>query len=335
MTSHEMTTSLRAAEQGIAWIRKQQREDGSFCDVEDGIGAYYKIPFALSLAGFPRAGQRLLDWVAIHHFTQAGDFKGPRQKATESVHESWPVYGNSWLILGAHRLGRLDLSLRGIEYVLGFQNEVGGFYVFSGENRYFEPVCTSWGGFAALVTGHLPQARLAGDWFINLVEDQPDPARFYFRTTVEGGLDTDVPHGSELFYFVDSARRKQIYFNLGIGLIFLMHLYRATGDDRYLHCGQKIFAFSQQCAADVYSFPPSGKLGLGCALLYSLTGSSAARQAAVELCDYLVRVQTPDGFWILPDEELYSAIQSKESLEVKLDITAEFSVFLAEIGSYL
>jgi hypothetical protein len=330
-----MTVFLNAAEKGISWIRKQQKQDGSFCNLEDGIGAYYKIPYALSLVGCSRAGQRLLDWVANHHFTQEGNFTGPRQKASESVHESWPVYGNSWLILGAHRLGRLDLSLRGIAYVLRFQNDVGGFYAFSGKDRCFEPVCTSWGGLAALVTGHLPQARRAGDWFVNLLEGQPDPSRFYFRTTVEGELITKIPHGSELFYFVDSAQSKQIYYNLGIGLIFLMHLYRATGDDRYLSCGQKIFAFSQQCAPDVYSFPPSGKLGLGCALLYSLTKMPAARQAAIELCNYLVRTQAPEGFWILPDEELYAAIESKESLEIRLDITAEFSVFLTEIVSYL
>ena len=59
MTS-ELTT---AARRGIDWILAQQRDDGSFAAVADGIGAYYKVPYALSLHGELHAAHKLADWI--------------------------------------------------------------------------------------------------------------------------------------------------------------------------------------------------------------------------------------------------------------------------------
>lgn len=66
---------------GIQWILAQQREDGSFCDPQDGIGGYYKAPYALSLTGHILEAQHLADWIARHHFTLKGDFRAPERKA--------------------------------------------------------------------------------------------------------------------------------------------------------------------------------------------------------------------------------------------------------------
>ena len=94
-----------AAERGITWIVAQQRDDGSFCDLQDGIGGYYKVPYALSLTGRQREAVRLADWIAEHHFTPEGDFRAPERKAREPTHAAWPVYANAWLVQGLHRLG--------------------------------------------------------------------------------------------------------------------------------------------------------------------------------------------------------------------------------------
>lgn len=184
-----------------------------------------------------------------------------------------------------------------------------------------------------LTTGCVAPARRAGDLLVKLVAAQPDPGRFYFRMDLDGHIVTDVPAGAELSYYVDAVRPKQIYFNPGIALIYLAHLYRATGEERYLNASSEIFRFTQRCAEDVYRFPPSGKLGLGCALLYAIAGTAEARRAAVCVGDYLIETQTAEGFWRLPEEELYASIQDKESFEVYLDLCSEFSTFLMEIAS--
>jgi rhamnogalacturonyl hydrolase YesR len=152
---------------------------------------------------------------------------------------------------------------------------------------------------------------------------------------VEGNVVTDVPAGAELFYYVDATRPKQIYFNPGIALIYLSQLYRATGEEEYLEAGQQVFRFTEGCAEDVYRFPPSGKLGFGSALLYSITGVPAARRAALRVAEYLVETQTPEGFWRLPDEELYAAVQDKDGFDTRLDLCSEFTTFLLEIAAMI
>ena len=274
-----------------------------------------------------------MEWVAEHHFTAAGDFRAPERKAHEPAHDAWPVYANAWLVQGAHRVGRWDLSLRGAEFILRYQTPVGGFYALDGETRFLEPVCTSWGGLAVLTTGHVEAACRAGDLLTHLAETQPDLERFYFRMDTEGNLITDVPAGSELLYYVDATCSKQIYYNPGIALIFLCHLYRATGNERYLNASREIFLFTERCADDVHRFPPSGKLGSGSALMYAITGSPEARRAAVRVGEYLVETQTSEGFWRLPDEGPYSSLKDRDGFEIRLDLSAEFSTFLMEIAS--
>jgi hypothetical protein len=132
---------------------------------------------------------------------------------------------------------------------------------------------------------------------------------------------------------VDAGRREQIYFNPGIALILLAHLHRATGDRQYLSASQELFLFTERCADDAYCFPPSGKLGLGCALLYEITGDLQARRAAVRVGDYLAATQTAEGFWRLPDAGPYKALKDRDGFEIRLDVAAEFSNFLAEIAS--
>lgn len=333
MTTVDHRQTKEAAARGIEWILSHQREDGSFCDPSDGVGGYYKVPYALALTGHLEKASRLAGWIARHHVTEEGDFRAPERKALEPAHDAWPAYANAWLVMGLHRIGRFDLSLPGAGFLLRCQLPCGGFYALDGDTRFIEPVCTSWGGLAALTTGHVAEARRAGDLLSRMAAEQPDPARFYFRMDTEGSLVTTAPEGDDLAYYVDTGRQQQIYYNPGIALIFLAHLHRATGDGCYLSACRKLFAFTERCAEDVYRFPPSGKLGLGCALLHEITGDSGARKAALTVADYLADTQTADGSWVLPDVGPYEGLENREGYEVCLDVTAEFSIFLTEIAA--
>ena len=102
-----------------------------------------------------------------------------------------------------------------------------------------------------------------------------------------------------------------------------------------MDAARTIFDFTERCQDDVYCFPPSGKLGLGCALLASITGEARPQQAAEAVGDYLVRTQHEDGYWILPDVEVHRIIEDKKDPELLTDVTAEFATFLCEIAGLL
>jgi hypothetical protein len=70
-------------------------------------------------------------------------------------------------------------------------------------------------------------------------------------------------------------------------------------------------------------------------LLYALTGDPAARQGALNVGTYLLETQGNDGIWRLPNEEPYSSLKNRESFDVLLDITTEFSTFLLQMVALL
>jgi len=331
--SSRCETYLESARRAARWIVDRQKPDGSLFDVEAGIGGYYKVPYALGISGFAAEAMRLLRWVGQHHLTPEGDFRGPSRKATFAFHDAWPTYGNSWLIQGAHRLGRFDLSFPGARFLLCHQAPCGGFQSTEAGKPCVDCMSTSWAGLAELTVGRLDVAAPAADCLCRLVAAQPDPTRFYFRMTPDGQLTTDVPDGADLGYYVDAQRPQQIYFHPGIAMIFLCRWHLATGDAASLEAARAIFDFTERCQDDVYAFPPSGKLGLGCALLASITGEPAPRRAAEAVGDYLVRTQGSDGTWILPDVEVYAMIEDKHDPELVTDVAAEFATFLSEIAA--
>ncbi len=326
---------VASARRGAQWVVDRQRTDGSFFDADLGVGGYYKIPFMLGLSGYVPEGVRLMTWARRHHFTAEGDFRAPSRKATLAIFDDWPTYANAWLVQGAHQLRQFDLSSEGAKFLLRFRAPCGGFHAYDDGQPYVECVGTSWSGLTQLIVGNLEAATAAAACLQRLADQQPRPDRFYFRMTTDGELITDVPEDAALGHYVDSKRRAQIYFHPGIALIFLCHYHQATTDAAALKAAQTIFAFTQRCQDDVYAFPPSGKLGLGCALLWTITGESEPRDAACTVSDYLVRTQCDDGHWRLPDEDLYSMIEDKNDPEVITDITAEFTTFLWQIAALI
>ena len=70
-------------------------------------------------------------------------------------------------------------------------------------------------------------------------------------------------------------------------------------------------------------------------MLCALTGDPMARQGALNVGAYLLETQRDDGVWRLPNEEPYASLKNRESFDVLLDITAEFTTFLLQMVTLL
>ncbi|MEI6512819.1 MAG: hypothetical protein WCO51_06040 [bacterium] len=296
---------LNAARRGSDWLVDHQGPDGLITSME----ACYKSAYALAVSGRFVEANLLVSYIKNNALMPNGDFGN----------QMWRIYKNAWIVQGAHRIGRFDVSMPGMSYILNAQAPCGGFCGTDDTNQMVECVYTAWSGLAAVYLGQMDVAKKAGDCFLEMLKQQPDKMKLYFNMSPDGKLLTDSG-------FIDATLTKQIYYNPGIVMLFFMRLYIATLDKRYLSGAQQLFEFSLCCAEDAYQSPPSGKSGLGAAIMYSVTGDERARDKAIELADYLVGFQHPGGSWGFTPED---------PLDVLTDITGEFTVFLTEIAATL
>jgi hypothetical protein len=324
-----------AALKGAQWILSQQNPDGSFSPIEEGVDAYYKIPYALAVTGYPRQAQRLIDWVMrAGALTPEGDLRGREVKAQSKWHSECYTYSNSWMVIGAQRLGRFDYARRGIAFIRKFISAANGgvfsepAFAWAGRGRQ-DMVVSSQAGSACLYMGLWDEAMRIGDWFVDMLRRQPDLQHALYACSDPAiGLITDYPADYPLMYVVKTDTKGQWYFYPGIAMGFLSKLYLATGKREYLDASAGYFDFTPQCREDVYCSGPSGKVGWGSAQMYWITGEEKYRRAAIAVGDYMLRTQSPNGVWDLGGPYL----SDRSTL---LDITAEFVVWCAEIAQHL
>ncbi|MEW6399783.1 MAG: hypothetical protein AB1503_11590 [Bacillota bacterium] len=332
-----LETSIR---QGLQWIESHVADDGEVRPAEGGIAAYYKMLFALSAGGRVRTANRVADWVRRTVQTEEGDF-APNRRGR--VFSRLYVYPNAWLVYGAHRLGRLDVSRRGASFLLSFRDEPSGaFHSMRGDAlgteepgpyvaqseaqspRTAELMCTAMSGLALLYVGYVREAVKAGDFLCRMLASQPRPGRILYTMydLQEQRLITDYPMHLSQAFAVDAHELAQYYFQLGIAAAFLSKLYAAVRQDCYVQAARGYLDFISACREDRFSTPQSGKLAWGSAYLVQLTGEEKYLDVLRSVTTYLCESQYPDGHW--------GEIREPANLPGVLDLTNEFVSILIE-----
>jgi len=303
----------QAARRAAEWLLSQQKPDGSFTPPECGADSYYKVPYALAVTGHPTEANRLLNWTKSHDLLPTGELR--------LTSGGLALYKHSWMLQGAVRLARFDLVRPLGEYVLRCLAPCGGFFQSPHGNETVEPACLGWGGMAMVYLGQMELARRAGDALGRMLEQQPVPRRFHFLLKPDGQLVL-----GDSGTFLDFTKPGQVYWRIGIPFLFVVRLYLATSDKRYLETAQRLFELQHGGAADAFAHPGSGKSGLAAAILYSVTGDQRAADAACREAEFLLSIQQPEGWW---------ASSPNDGLGIRLDYTGEFTVFLTEMAATL
>ncbi len=300
----------RYRQAGIRAVQFQlqfQQPDGSFIWDQSIRDAYHKQCYSWGSAGFIAPAHRLINWICGHSLRADGDLEGYRGD----------VYKLAWLLQGAHRLGRFDLSLRLWSWLRRQQAPGGGFAHFAGE-EVLRSLSSAWAGVAAVYLGDLQVAQAVAQWCISLYQQQPSDTCFYYQTDLQGQLLSGAHDPA-----VDYARPGQPYWEIGLPMLLMGRLYQATGEATWLQWAERFFELHLRCAEDRFCSTSSGKSSFAAAVHYLNTGDLRARDAALTFADYLLDTQLPQGSWrgpSMPDEPLYH-----------IDAAAEFNVWLQEI----
>jgi len=302
MIDREGLEQYRAAlEKGLAWILSHRNPDGSFGDVRERKTRFFKLPMALFDNGYKAEAWEHMRWLEKETFTDEGDFEDPRP----GYHGAHRPYRNLWYIRAAHFLEMYDISYRAMAYVLRFRDPAtGGIravsrYGAQGGDPRQDLILTAWGGLDMITLGRRAEAEAAGEWVCRLIENQPAlDEKLYLMWRPREGVVTEVPEGHEpTWYAIDRRSPDQDYYNLGVALTFLSHLYRLTGEERFLEGALAYYDFFETCREDRLRSVSSGKVLYGLTQLYVATGDGRYLEEALAAADYLVEAQGDAGYW--------------------------------------
>jgi len=276
-------------------------------------------------------------------FRTAEDFKGIR--AFPSGPRNRYLYSNGWILVAMQRMGAYDIVRKGLQFVLQFQDEnQGGFYSsFNPKSKtivqeLMDSSSTSSAGLALLACGRMCEARRAGDFLVRLFDLQPQPEKYFFCSMrPDGTLHARGFSGDDLW---DANGRKQMCLSAeadGMGELtwmigkptkFLVRLYGATGETKYLDCARRGFDFFQRLHPGAWTNLGSCKTMWAGAELYRMTGEDIFAETTLRILDHICKSQLPSGAWL---HSLWYKTESDQPFAVTVDVVSEFGSEISDV----
>jgi prenyltransferase/squalene oxidase-like repeat protein len=337
---------LETARRGVEWLLGQQGPDGSWKALDRApIDAYYKAAWAFNITGQSTAAERVLNYVKQNLLQSDGDLLPRNDTWYINVHYQ---YSNAWVVTGAQKQGRYDISMPALKFLLTQQDSShGGFYsqrANAGEKKRSDTMSSGISGIACLATDQMDAARKLASHFQTITESQPEPNnRFYLTVDADGRLVTEFPDEEAFWRVIDTKQKDQCWYAVGLPFTFATLLHQATGENRYADLAKWFLDFQLRCA-NPWDGGSSGKAGWGCSMLYRTTGEKRYRDIALQVAKNQVNCQLPDGSfqWKTPGQATTgsaatapSGQQGRKVTNDDFDITSEFVVWLSLIGSNL
>ena len=309
-----------ARDLGANWLEAQIKNDGIIGDSIAGITSYYKVPAALQVCGKTQQANKMIDWIRNFGLKTDGDFD-PRPQG--ELKNYWYTYYNSWVVVGAQRLGQFDIAQKGMDFIKKFwDKESGGFFFYvekRDQNKYQDLWVVAGNGIAAIYTGELEIAESVGKWMQTLMDLQPEyPKKLYSVFNKSEGLITEFNEDDIRFVMSANAERDQYFFHPGIATGFLCRLYLYTDEKKWLQLAKKYMLIAENSSDYLWNTLRAGKVAWGNALLYRITKEKKYYEMSIRAGKNIISQQTKSGYWGM--EEMS-----------RIDITAELVYWLDEV----
>lgn len=316
-----------AKRNGVAFLLGNIGPDGAIADATGGRVTWYRLPWALAVAGETAAAFAVLSWIERAGLGADGAFHGGRDW-DPAANRTVNTYPETILAYGAVLLRRFDIARRAMEFAGRFQDpESGGIFMTREQTGPDGPQLlfpTAQFGMSSVITGRIDTARKTGEWFARLWDAQPElPDRFY-TIWANGGLLTDVPSDIDRRHVMQEAQQPlQLFYNGGIAASFLTQLFMATGEQRWLDYARKYQHFSMTSCPEQFETKQVCKSAWGSGLLYLATGDESYLPWIARMGAWFVDEQEADGGW-----SNTKALEADPPLRHRIEITAEFVVHL-------
>ena len=308
------------------WVCERLAADGSFPGVENEIDAYYKMPVLFALSGRAGEGEAVVNYLR-QRFYDGGDFHAN----TDASVLSFRNYRNGWIAQGLHMLGNTQMATAAGDYLEGETVRTFGAVV----TEPWEPgvKVMDWGttcsaAKAFLCLGRNEVAIRCGEYLLETLANQPQVERFLLKRDLNG----DYLKDDDPTFVIEIGGTDQIYFPLGFGMLVFADLYALAGDDKWLIAAEKLYDLVTKCHDEIYSVITNRKAAWGAAQLYSVTGDAKYAQLSLDIWQWTMDTQTPEGLWLRHPE--YSSIE-EQPLEFTVDAAVESGLYMFELASSL
>lgn len=315
---------------------------GIAADGNPGAGHchYYRLPWALALAGRRSEAAAVMTWVERNVLLPNGDL---RPGARTGFETRWSSYPLAIFASGAWNLERYDTANLLAERLRIYQDpETGGAYATHPDHRSGElhPARqdifpTAQLGMTGLTTGHLDLAHGAYRWFQTLWDAQPALPTLLYSATNGPDLITDVAGDDHLAFQVvtDFTRPRQAFYNPGITAAFLGRYGMATGRRDAIALAQSYLDLTVAGTDAQFDHTDSVqvcKFAWGASVLLEATGETRYLEHALRMTDWFVDAQNADGSW---DNSPFLMERAVDPASVRIEMTAEFVQHLTTLAN--
>ena len=302
---------------GAEWLLDRVRPDGSVGPSDEGF-RFYRLPWTLTVSGQTQAAAAVCGWIREHMLTPDGDFDRGHRRLYDAY-----AYRNATLVYGAHMARQFDLSSRGLEFILGMQDQASGGFANDRDpdgtlGDVMDLPYTCGCGLACLAIGRLTEARQVYAFLKRVWNAQTElPERLYYSfSRRRQAVITEYDDQDVFWHVVESQQpRPQRWTVGGLSAAFLCRLYMVDPSPDYLRLARDFQQFSIQSTPRQFDFPQVCKSGWGAALLYQVTGEEHYAAWAVKLAHWFADTQAADGSWVFDSDPTEGRT---------LELTAEF-----------
>ncbi|MGK6310262.1 hypothetical protein [Variovorax sp. DT-64] len=301
VSSTQLVAFEKSRSAALEWLRSHVAADGKPTGA-DFANRWWRLPWALSLAGDSVAAASVLAWAERNAFNEECDLRrGPLEISPGAS----PVYELSALAIGAWRLGRYALANRLLDRCATFQSPVTGGVYDQREriNTEQDVLKTAQLGLAAIVANRRDIADPIYGWLVRLWAAQPDlPAILYPFIDDDGQLvkPSDEGFSSQFKYKVDLSAPLQAYYNPAIAAAFLYDYGSLTGNSAAISLGRQYLQLNIDGTQEQYNDPRSVqicKFAWGVANGIPVDPASDLTVHAIRMGQWFLECQNPDGSW--------------------------------------
>jgi hypothetical protein len=335
-----------ARDLGVEWIHARIGRDGRPAGAER-LNSYYRIPWALAVAGRRDGASAVLDWMTRHALDDHGDLRpGAARQPFLTAIASYPL---PQIAIGAWHLEQYDLGRKIMAFAKAHlvDTSTGGAFSERPDLRRTgrtDLLCTAQLGLAAMTVGDGELADACCRWIVELYRQQPElPDRLFpCRIGTELLTATDETHKA-WDVVTDFHRPFQQFYNPGIAAAFLGRYSAFRGDGPALAVARSYLDLTAQGSDLQFDHRVNSqvcKFGWGAAVLLDIEPSEALAEHVLRMARWFVDSQREDGRWepsgfLVPNpDDADNMPKTAEHLLHVVTLIASLAKYAADPGAY-